>query len=1134
MLSPKLLCNLLGGHCTPASALFSRPGFVVFRNSPFAIRHPSAVLLLLLCWFLSLVPGNAGTVVRFRTALGDIQVQLYDADKPVTVQNFLRYVQNGLYANMIMHRVVTNWVVQGGGLMVTNRGTTNQTLAYISTYLPITNEFNVGRFHSNVYGTLAMAKTSDPNSATAQFFFNLADNSASLDDTNNSGGFTVFGRVVSDTNILNRFNPGPANTFINQLNLGGMLAELPVLKPATAATVTAADLLYVEVSVVLSPTFIVQPQSLTNLVGGTVTFATSTGGNEPISLQWIFNGHALSGFTNNSLIITNAQAPNEGNYFVVASNGYGVATSIVATLTLTNSPTRPTILQQPQSQVLRPGQPAQFQVVATGSEPLRYRWTKDGITVPGASNAVYTVNTVSTTDTGNYQVILTNISGSVTSEVAVLTVDGVLPISAITSPLTESMVTNSLVVVVGTAWDNHSIAAVHYQLNDGPWLVAVGTTNWQAAITLNLGTNYVLAFSLDAAGNASKTNAISILRVLADTLTVQTTGLGRVSPDLNNQSLGVGMRFEVTAVPSQGYMLSNWMEQVGGGAATVVATTANYTFVMKSNLVLTANFAPTAKPVIVQQPTSMAVQPGQSVQFQVQATGSAPLRYRWTKDGITVPGASNAVYTVNTVSTTDTGNYQVILTNISGSVTSEVAVLTVDGVLPISAITSPLTESMVTNSLVVVVGTAWDNHSIAAVHYQLNDGPWLVAVGTTNWQAAITLNLGTNYVLAFSLDAAGNASKTNAISILRVLADTLTVQTTGLGRVSPDLNNQSLGVGMRFEVTAVPSQGYMLSNWMEQVGGGAATVVATTANYTFVMKSNLVLTANFAPTAKPVIVQQPTSMAVQPGQSVQFQVQATGSAPLRYRWTKDGITVPGASNAVYTINNVSAIHAGKYQVIVANTLGSVTSTPPAILTVDGAKPSLTISKPMPNARVGSSIQVTGRITDAGGPLAVVYYQLNDGQWQTANGTTNWQASVNDLLPSTNTIKLYAVDMAGNFSLTNLLKVNYVVNTLRVGYGGNGYGKVTPSTNTMQDAGKNYPLTATPLTGSIFSNWMCGDMVLTNKPVLQFTLRSNTTLVANFMANTFLARKGDYYGLFCPSNDVSLADWTNSGAVKLTV
>jgi cyclophilin family peptidyl-prolyl cis-trans isomerase len=191
----------------------------------------------------AILPLHAGTLVQFRTTFGDIEVELYDQDKPATVQNFVRYIQSGRYANGICHRLALGFVLQGGGFTLTNN-----TINAIPTYSPITNEFAVGPRLSNVYGTIAMAKTSDPNSATSQFFFNLANNSGSLDNTNNSGGFTVFGRVIKGTNVLNVFNSFQNYSGTQQsnivANIDGNLgyayypnfASCPLLYPSLYAT----------------------------------------------------------------------------------------------------------------------------------------------------------------------------------------------------------------------------------------------------------------------------------------------------------------------------------------------------------------------------------------------------------------------------------------------------------------------------------------------------------------------------------------------------------------------------------------------------------------------------------------------------------------------------------------------------------------------------------------------------------------------------------------------------------------------------------------------------------------------------------------------------------------------------------
>ncbi|MEN9732635.1 MAG: hypothetical protein RLZ45_630 [Verrucomicrobiota bacterium] len=184
---------------------------------------------VLVVWLVLLslagIQVRANSLVQVRTALGDLAVELFDEDRPVTVQNFLRYVREGRWANMISHRIVSGFMIQAGGFGVTNRGTTNVAFVDIPDYGKITNEFNVGPRISNTIGTLAMAKVGgDVNSASSEWFINLADNSENLDNQN--GGFTVFGRVLNGTNALSVFNtftwldPQPTNRLYNLVGTG--------------------------------------------------------------------------------------------------------------------------------------------------------------------------------------------------------------------------------------------------------------------------------------------------------------------------------------------------------------------------------------------------------------------------------------------------------------------------------------------------------------------------------------------------------------------------------------------------------------------------------------------------------------------------------------------------------------------------------------------------------------------------------------------------------------------------------------------------------------------------------------------------------------------------------------------------
>jgi cyclophilin family peptidyl-prolyl cis-trans isomerase len=207
-------------------------------------------LVLPLLFLTSLNCALAGTLVQFRTVFGDIELELYDNDKPVTVQNFLNYLRSGRYQNGVSHRLVPNFVIQGGGFVVTNLGSSSA-IVPIPTDPPITNEFGVGRRFSNVFGTIAMAKVgTDTNSATSEWYINLSNN-VGLDAANANNLFVVFGHVIAGTNVLNVFNSFQTYNGTQQSNL---VADVSGYNPAfsnfplTAPFFTPTNVVYVDVS----------------------------------------------------------------------------------------------------------------------------------------------------------------------------------------------------------------------------------------------------------------------------------------------------------------------------------------------------------------------------------------------------------------------------------------------------------------------------------------------------------------------------------------------------------------------------------------------------------------------------------------------------------------------------------------------------------------------------------------------------------------------------------------------------------------------------------------------------------------------------------------------------------------------
>ena len=180
-------------------------------------QHGKNLLIPVLLVLLTLPVMTTATTVQFKTTLGNFYVELFDNDAPVTVANFLKYVDDGDYNNSIVHRSVPDFVIQGGGYNYINA-----TFDMIPTDPPIQSEVKI----SNTRGTIAMARLSgDPDSATSQWFINLADNTT-LDT--NDGGFTVFGRVTG-----NGMSVVDAIAALERWNfssvLGSAFGELPLI-----------------------------------------------------------------------------------------------------------------------------------------------------------------------------------------------------------------------------------------------------------------------------------------------------------------------------------------------------------------------------------------------------------------------------------------------------------------------------------------------------------------------------------------------------------------------------------------------------------------------------------------------------------------------------------------------------------------------------------------------------------------------------------------------------------------------------------------------------------------------------------------------------------------------------------------
>ncbi len=368
-----------------------------------------------------------------------------------------------------------------------------------------------------------------------------------------------------------------------------------------------------------APVISLQPNSQIVQVGSQATFAVATSTSGTTSYQWYLNGAIIYGATASTYSILNCQASNAGSYMVVLSNAAGSTASLAAVLSVTNPAIAPVITLQPQSQTSVIGNTVTFTVLASGTPSPTYQWYNNWVPITSATSSSLTLNSVQFTDQGSYTVIATNPANSVTSAAAILTLQ-----NASGSPF--------ITTVSGVSMDSTHI-----------------TSN-----TLSTTTSSTLAVPLG--GSA--------------TLTATATG----NPSPNFQWYFNGQSIAGANGPS--YSISNF-QSWSSGSYSVLATNALGSYASYGQLLIVAPTSGT--PVITTQPHTQFVTPGETVTLSTQVgvnTQSSYTNYQWYLNGIAIAGATHPLL-MTTASVGNSGSYQCMITNASGSILTNPALISV-------------------------------------------------------------------------------------------------------------------------------------------------------------------------------------------------------------------------------------------------------------------------------------------------------------------------------------------------------------------------------------------------------------------------------------------------------------------------
>ena len=337
------------------------------------------------------LPNVTGQIAQIDTVRGKFNIELLATDAPKTVTNFLNYVNKGAYTNTLFHRSVPGFVIQAGGY-----GVVGSSISLIPQDAQVVNEFKI----PNTRGTLAMAKLgSGPNTATNQWFVNLADNRANLDNQN--GGFTVFARVLG-----------------TGMSVPDNIAALPVFDASTALNDSAFTALPLTTNTLNAQTLI-----LVNSIKVIPVYPAAAGDTAVLSFSVVNPEPTIvtAAVAGSTLTLT----PGTGGSVTLTVRATDVNGNIAeSTLRVTNNAAQPapTFTTQPVAQTVAAGSTVVFNAAALGGPT--FQWRRNGTVIPGATSATLVLPAATAANAGTYTVAASNGSGSATSEAVQLALNG--------------------------------------------------------------------------------------------------------------------------------------------------------------------------------------------------------------------------------------------------------------------------------------------------------------------------------------------------------------------------------------------------------------------------------------------------------------------------------------------------------------------------------------------------------------------------------------------------------------------------------------------------------------------------------------------------------------------------------------
>jgi hypothetical protein len=699
--------------------------------------------------------------------------------------------------------------------------------------------------------------------------------------------------------------------------------------------------------VVVAPSVTQHPVSQTVSEGEKAVFLIEASGTAPLTYRWQKDGETLTGEKNPYIMLEDVQAADAGTYRCVVSSTAGSDASNEATLTVNILP--PSITGHPASQTVTEGDPVSFSVDASGTD-LSYQWQKNDSSLVNATGPDFAISSAAMSDAGSYRCIVNNEGGEAISEGAMLTVsENIVPPSIVSQPadLTVEEGQTALFSVEASG----SVPLSYQWQKEG--VDISGATDASLSISgvqVSDSGSYRCVVS-NAAGSDISNEALLTVTIAAPVVTGH--------PASQTVTEGDSVSFSVSA---QGTDLSyQWRKDgmnISGATAPVFAIAragpedmGEYRCVVSnaggSDVSNAATLTVRLLPRVTTHPVSQTVYAGKSVVFSVTAVGEPSLEYQWRRNDSFIIGANSPDYSIDSVTLDlDKSRYDVIVSNQYGRDTSNAAVLTVK---PLPSITTHPVSKTVSEGEAVSFRVVAQGGTPLSYQWQKSGfdiGSWSNIEGAMADEYAVdTAMLSDEGRYRCIVSNPGGADTSNsAVLAVNIAVPVITTHPVSDSVIEGDqvtFSVEAVWSGLSYQWQSTGNQGgevwtnmqganddvYVIPEAKMMHSGLYRCIVTNSAGNDTSGEAELTVTM-----ALPVIIKHPVSQTVYERESVTFTVEATGTA-LHYQWRRNGVHIPGATSASYTILSVQMGDDGaSFEVMVSNQGGQILSEA-AILTV---------------------------------------------------------------------------------------------------------------------------------------------------------------------------------------------------------